>query len=342
MRDFWGFGLLLALSCASGRAEPVVRLAAAPPPSTPARRAPATVREAPQAAPPTWAPCDVLREIVEVARQSFPSDQPPPDAAPCLEGRGGAYTFALGYVEDESSMYGPGYLGRLVLLHADAEGRIARSKAISVSSTGTYGTTYTLEGLADFDRDGVDELFLKVSEWEFEGNGDYDSAIWHVAGERVEPYGPSAKLAIARLEDIDHDGVPEALLHTPFRGIINGCGPDGTPIEFGPPWPMRAGAGGEFTFDDVSRAEVLRHCPKRPARIVPRTPGGVDNTELRERLACAVVWGVPSRSIEQELERDCPKLKTLNEECNFEGVLPVCVNVPQLVKWSAAQPPFKL
>jgi hypothetical protein len=75
---------------------------------------------------------------------------------------------------------------------------------------------------------------------------------------------------------------------------------------------------------------------------VPRSGAGVDNSALRERLACAVAWGVDSSAIARELERDCPKLKSLNDECSYEGVLPVCVNVPQLVEWAGRRPPFKL
>ncbi len=338
MREFVGILALAALACAGPARRPVVEHGTRRPPAV----APvAEVSSAPVVVPPR-PPCEALREIAEVARGSFPSDQPAPESAPCLEGKGGAYSLALGYVEDASSDYGPGYRGRVVLLHADAAGRVARSKAIDVAHTGTWAIDYSLSGVADFDLDGIDELLVKVSDWEFEGNGDYHAEIWNVAGERVEPYGPASKLSIAALEDVNRDGVPEALIRTPFQGVINGCGADGTYIEFGPKWAMHAGPRGEFAFDEVSRAELLRACPKPPLPLVPRAAGGVDNTQLRERLACAVAWGVSSATIARELERDCPKLRALSDECSFEGVLPVCVNVPQLVAWSSERAPFKL
>jgi hypothetical protein len=338
MREFLALVALGTLSCA-GQSRPVTARVAPPVPVAP-RVVEARV-DVVVAGPPR-PPCEVLKEIAEVARASFPSDQAPPEPEPCLEGKGGAYTLALGYVEDASSDYGPGFHGRAVLLHADAAGRVARSRAIDVSRTGTWATDYKLTGLADYDLDGTDELLVTVSEWAFESNGDYHAEIWRVSGERVEPYGPADKLSIARFEDVNRDGVPEVLLKTPFQGVINGCGADGTYIEFGPKWLMHAGPRGEFAFDDVSRAELLRACPKRPRPLVPRAAGGVDNTVLRERLACAVAWGVSSREIALELERDCPKLQVLNDECSFEGVLPVCVNVPQLVAWASKPPPFAL
>jgi len=284
----------------------------------------------------------VLREMVEAARRSFPEDHPAPEAAPCVTGKGGAYGVALSYEKDASDGYGPGYSGNAVLLHADAMGRVARSRALPAPSTGTYATSFTISGVADYDGDGTDELLVAVRDWEFEGNGDYGAQIWRVAGEHVEPYGPAEKLRIARLEDVDHDGLPDVIVPTPFQGRINGCGPDGNEIEFGPSWALHAQVGGGFGFDDASRAEVLRSCPKRPTRLVPRTASGVDNSELRRRLACAVIWGVKGDAIARELERDCPKPKAPLDECSYEGDLPGCVNVPQLVKWAAVKPPFTL
>jgi len=287
-------------------------------------------------------PCLVLRELAEAARRSFPKEQPAPELAPCLTGEGGAYSYAIRYTEDATDGYGPGYVAELVLLHADEMGRVARSHGLSASRTATYATSYELHGLADYDGDGTDELLLDVSDWEFEGNGDYDAQLWHVAGERLEPYAPAEKIAFTRFADVDHDGLPDLLVATPFRGVINGCGADGTEIEFGPSWPMHAQSGGGFGFDDVSRAEVLRTCPRLPARIVPPTAGGVDNDELRRRLACAVAWGVKSDAIARELERDCPTPQAPLDECSYEGVLPGCVNLTQLVKWAAAKAPFTL
>src|SRR6478752_6554685 len=200
---------------------------------------------------PPREPCVVLREMVEAARRSFPEDHPAPEAAPCVASKGGAYGVALSYEKDASDGYGPGYSGNAVLLHADAMGRVARSRALPAPSTGTYATSFTISGVADYDGDGTDELLVAVRDWEFEGNGDYGAQIWRVAGEHVEPYGPAEKLRIARLEDVDHDGLPDVIVPTPFQGRINGCGPDGNEIEFGPSWALHAQVGGGFGFDDA-------------------------------------------------------------------------------------------
>jgi hypothetical protein len=331
----WRLGLLGVAACAVSKPVAV----APPAPLLVAPVEPVTA-EPVKAGEPARAPCEVLRAVAEAARRSFPEEHPAPELAPCLAGKGGAYSFSITYVEDATDGYGPGYVAEMVLLHADAAGNVARSHALSGSSTGTYSRRYALHGLADYDADGTDELLLDVSEWEFEGNGNYYAGVWRVAGARVEPYPPAAKISIAKLEDVDQDGLPDLLVATPFQGTINGCGPDGDYLEFGPKWPMHARAGGGFAFDEVSRAELRRVCPKRPDRVVVRSAAGVDNTELRERLACAVAWGVKSDVIVRELERDCPKSQVVVDECAYQGVLPLCVNVPQLAKWAAVKAPF--
>jgi hypothetical protein len=283
-----------------------------------------------------------LREIAEAARTSFPEDRAVPEPAPCLAGKGGAYSFSLHFTGVDPSDYGGGYLADLRFLHADPEGHVATSQALQAASTATYATQRKLAGVVDYDADGTDELLVELSNWEFEGNGDYNGEIWHVVGDRIERYPPAGKIAIARFEDMDADGLPELLVATPFQGVINGCGPDGNYIEFGPQWPMHALRGGSFAFDETSRSLLRRSCPKRPVPLVPRTLARVDNTELRQRLACAVAWGMPSQAIVRELEQHCPQSSAPPDECAHEGVLPICVNLPALAKWAAMKPPFAL
>jgi len=294
-------------------------------------------------------PCDVLRELAEQGLRTFPSDSEvrPREQPQCLEGKGGAYSFAwtFGYFV-ETGGYGDGYAATLELLHADARGRVAKSAGSHFEKSGLEADEVVLQGLADYDHDGVDELLVTNSQWIYEGNGYYSASIWRVAGEALQPYPPALNLRLAAFEDVDGDGIAEVRVQTPFQGVINECGPAGIEIEFGPKWWLHAQPDGSLSFDDVSRTQVKKLCPARPRLLVPHSKSGIDNDELRLRLACAVAWGVPSEAIVQQLRAGCPSPPPPNPndatDCNYEGTLPNCANLQQLEAWAKVTPPFVL
>jgi hypothetical protein len=306
------------------------------------REAPGPTARAPRLRPP----CDILREVVASAGVSFP-EKVAPKLAPCFDGKGGAYSMMTTYIGEavNAETHGGGYVGQLVLLHATANGRIAQSAPFDIEDSVLESEDWTLEGVADFDADGVDELMTTRVLSQREAKGSSEARVWQVTGERIESYAAAEELYFQRFRDVDDDGVPDLELATPFSGNINSCGPDGEWIEFGPKLVAHANAG-RFVLDVVSEQEVLRLCPERPRSLVPRVRGGVDNTELRRRLACAVMWGTPSDVIVRELERQCPvppgPPKPDWQNCDFEGVLPECVNLRQLFVWASVTPPFVL
>lgn len=108
---------------------------------------------------------------------------------------------------------------------------------------------------------------------------------------------------------------------------------------------MHARPDGGFVVDGVSYAELSKVCPKAPGKLVPKTAAGIDNDELRKRLACAAVWNKPSKAILSELRASCPKPHGSQWDpldCTYEGTLPKCFNLEQLSTWAAAPPPFTL
>lgn len=219
--------------------------------------------------------------------------------------------------------YGGGNLGESVLVHISDSGKIAKSLPWRYENSGLASTRDTLEGSADYDGDGVDEALLSSFEWEFEANGSQSASVWRVVGRTIKQYPPARAFKIEHFTDVDNDGLPDLVTETVFRGIINGCGPDGTEVSFGPDWVVHARPDGSFAWDEVSRAAVLRSCPTEPTSVVPLTPGGVDNDELRRRLACAVIWGAAPERIIRELDSRCPAQKPAQDECAFEGTLPL-------------------
>lgn len=261
-----------------------------------------------------------------------------------MAGKGGAFSYAASYAREaeEAASYGGGTVGEAVLLHADLHGHVSAGPPVRHEYSGLRSDGVELRGVADFDADGRDELLLMESVHEYEANGWSVGRVWHVADGALAPYPPAAGFHIRDFRDVDADGLPDLVVATPFEGTINGCGPDGMEIRFGPEWIAHARRDGTFGHDPVSRAEVKRRCPERPAAVVPFVGGGIDNDELRRRLACAVVWGVPATVVSRELQARCPKHAVLPDECAYEGVLPACVNLPQLVQWTLATVPFSL
>jgi hypothetical protein len=292
-------------------------------------------------------PCDILRDLVASAKFTFPEQRVAPSSPPCLDGRGGAYSMMTTYVGEATNAesHGGGYLAQLVLVHATAMGQITQSAPFGIEQSALESEDWTLEGLADFDADGVDELMTTRRISQFEANGGGDASVWQLAGDRIEPYRASVGLDFQQFHDADSDGLPDLELATPFAGTINSCGPDGEWIEFGPKLIAHSSAG-RFVLDEVSQAAARELCPEKPRNVVPRARGGVDNTELRRRLACAVMWGTPTEVIVRDLEQHCPPpLPPTKPEwmsCDFDGVLPECVNLRQLTAWAAVKPPFVL
>ena len=81
-------------------------------------------------------PCDILRDVVASAGATFP-EKVAPKVAPCFDGKGGAYSMMTSYLGEvvSAEMYGGGYVGQLVLLHANAHGRIAQSSPFDMTTT---------------------------------------------------------------------------------------------------------------------------------------------------------------------------------------------------------------
>lgn len=337
----WGVGLLLLAGCGGVQGAKGQSVAAAPTSSaTPSESAAPPPR-------PSRPPCEVLLELTAPARETFPKPHVALDAAPCLQGKGGAYSLIRTYAGEATNAegYGGGYFAHLTLLHAKASGEVARSKQMSIEESALASQRWTLEGLADFDADGVDELLVHTTDWEFEANGSESSDIWRVRGDLVEQYPAAKSIPIQRFNDFDGDGLLDLEVAKLFQGTINGCGPDGEWIEFGPTIVAHAVAG-RFDYDEVSQREAKQLCPVAPQTIVPRVQGGIENTELRRRVACAVMWGVPRIAIVKQLEQRCPTPAPPSTEpwlhCDYEGVHPECINLPQLLLWAAVKPPFVL
>lgn len=325
----------------------------APAPAATVQVAPPLVDAAPPASPAPEAgakraPCEILQPLFEESLQSFPEDSPERhvDEMPgCVEGKGGAYAATVTFWGTIDGGDNEGYAARLVIVHLDDAGAVSKSRELEIQRSPITSNEYTFAQLFDYDGDGVDELLTTFRSATYEGDG-ASANVWKVVGNEVVPYPPTASLQLAGFRDVDADGLPDLVLQTPFQGQIARCGGDrAITIEVGPELILHALRDGTFVADDVSYAELRKTCPAAPHPIVPRTAAGIDNDELRKRIACAAVWGKPAADLERELRAACPKPHVPAWDpldCAYEGTLRKCFNFEMLQSWARATPPLTL
>lgn len=148
----------------------------------------------------------------------------------------------------------------------------------------TSSTYPTLEGVYDWDGDGVHEVVLRVERRVEEAAEPDTVTVYTVRDGVVRPYAPAqSDEAIVSVEDVDRDGRPDLILASPWR-TFEPCGHVGT-WRHGPTLAAHALPDGTFsTRDEVARAWVMRQCERGWRGEHSDVVGVFD-------VACARAWG---------------------------------------------------
>jgi hypothetical protein len=227
------------------------------------------------------------------------------------------------------------------LVFADARGKVSARGATTLDNGGMIGTQLTASGF-DYDGDGIPEMILGTWQKAHESRPTSEETLWKWDGSTIVPYSPAERHRVATTVDIDDDGRPDLDLGPMYAGDIVPCGMDGIEIDVGPHRVAHSTKSGDFSLDDAAiRAHVRKSCPSRPKRIVPRVKGGIDNDALRLNVARARAWGIGADAIVRELSACKPPPATV-DRCEYEKVLPGCVNVVLLKQWAAIEPQVRL
>lgn len=208
--------------------------------------------------------------------------------------------------------------------------------------------------VADFDGDGTTEALLTESQLYHDHEqpddhvNDKDTlTLWRMAAGQVTPFAvPGIKLAPERATDADGDGRLDLVYYPYMTEFFSGCGAGVSYLVRGPALLIHATGDPRQPFrldDEVARRFARKSCPQRPRTIVvgtgkPKSASfGWSAKETAENVACARLWGEPTKKLLQEIARKCP-----NPDPPIERSCMSCENIENVTDWAEAEPPLRL
>lgn len=373
--------LIMACSSAPGPAKataPEVKIGA-PPAGTSTAAAESEPSVDPDAdpelvTPPLWKrrardtdtpACKKLAALQEAASKK---DTPVPEGAqadsvsptPCMPVAGGAWGL-VGTVADYERMpaistctaycgnedCGPCHLNPVIdyvpVFVTDA-GVVTRAAPLS-DTFYSAGPSEEQIGTFDLDGDGSEELLAGI------GKG----AILSFKDGKISPYSKYTGAPFRAIVDVDQDSRPDLFLQHPYLagdgiyscGIRGGMGVVNFAIDL--ELFARSLPDGTFSTDDAAAQALTKHqCPGIPRHIVVKdADGAYDNVKIRQRVACARLWGVSADNVTKALEKECSWTAD-DEECDalfdVRDGAPVkkCASKEILMSWAKAAPPVTL
>jgi hypothetical protein len=240
----------------------------------------------------------------------------------CISTARGAWGISLDYVEPPRPDHD--LAGRFSLVHLAPDGhRVAVGPAFrarEVAGAGGEeqnlrpGLVLAMPVLFDFDGDGEQEIFLRMS---LEPDGLEARAVGRIWTYRehepsIERWEPAREIDVEAVRDVDGDGRPDLLTYDPWEAFAAPGDPCAPMRAHGPLLVVHALVGAPFLSrqDAVARAAVKDACPGRPAQILrftdgPSEPKAIDASGSLQNLACARLRGVSAGEVKAEIENDC-------------------------------------
>jgi hypothetical protein len=195
--------------------------------------------------------------------------------------------------------------------------------------------------LGDYDGDGEDEVLVGVGQHGEERAAATMSKLFTASAGRVEGLARSHDGTIARVADVDGDGLPDLWLH-PYDGAatVNCLGNPDEHVH-GVEFLAHAQKGGTFTTGDTAALSSLAAvCPAKPKTLVAYDANGaVDQAKTGTHVVCALVRGASADEVTGALQRECATFDQPSS-CAKQGPAKVCA--PWLLEWAALAPPAHL
>jgi hypothetical protein len=151
----------------------------------------------------------------------------------------------------------------------------------------------------DWDSDGCPELVIGT---------DAELVIWTYRGGRTQRYVPAETLSFDGVEDVDSDGRPDLVDRHRFTRERPDCLRTNQVRIGGPTVVLHSATDGTFVeSDEVTRAHLLRQCPKPPKQLLVGQAGTLDPHRSLQNIACARLWGATGEQVEARILREWPK-----------------------------------
>lgn len=205
---------------------------------------------------------------------------------------------------------------------------------------------------ADFDGDGTTEALLteeyRHRDEEPEHVNDKTTlTLWRMAAGQIVPVAvPGIKVAPESSADIDGDGRLDLIYYPYSTEFFSGCGAGYSYLVRGPALLIHATGDAQQPFrldDEVALRFARKSCPHRPRAVVVGSGKAKtasfswSPTETAENVACARLWGVPTKKLLQDIARKCPGPDS-SESPSCDG----CENSEHVARWAEAEPPLRL
>lgn len=234
--------------------------------------------------------------------------------------------------EDYDTYGDPVVSGRFTLVYLTADGRqigaSAKGPWVGEMADGTSEIGHSvlkIKPLIDYNHDGINEVLVSKGT-------ELDDPRWFVAtvkGSAIIPYPGLDSIHVKKVEDVDHDGLPDLLTHGPFE---HEYGDEVSRFIYGPRFLLHAHADGTFAYDpEPGRAALRKRCPRVPRRLEGNT-----REQTFVNLACGRVYSIPTK----QLRADVKRLYTHLGGCKSDDLH--AWECAALFKWAAKAAPILL
>lgn len=231
------------------------------------------------------------------------------------------------------------------LTYMTPEGKTVRSKVRDTISRQNINeiNDVSVEGLFDYDGDGVSEIALTTSHHYGDEDRTETTKMYSLKNGEIVEY-KAAPLPFMAMRDVDGDGRPDLLIKSPFVAEIQ-CSYDGETAA-GPTLVAHSLPNGEFsTRDEVAKEIVRLQCGPSPKDILVTSGEGkdlkVDSQATMMRVTCAKIYGATTEEVTGRIRKAYPFPHEANDSEPKDGP-GMCFPLKSILKLAGQTPTLTL